>query len=58
MIGNGGSVVLILLLAGTLVGGGIGFLFGLDYGWGWAILGAQLGATTGVVGVAIAARRP
>jgi hypothetical protein len=58
VIGSGGVRVLIPLLAGTLVGGGIGFLFGLNYGWGWAFLGAQLGATAGVIGVAMAARRP
>jgi hypothetical protein len=50
--------VLILLLAGTLVGGGIGFVSGLNYGWIWAIIGAQIGATVGILGVVAVTRRP
>ncbi|MFC5563899.1 hypothetical protein [Methylobacterium aerolatum] len=50
--------MLILFVAATLVGGGFGFILGLNYGWTWAIAGAQLGATAGVIGVALVARRP
>ncbi len=50
--------MVILLLAGTLVGGGIGFAGGLNYGWIWAMIGAQAGATVGVLGVVLMTRRP